>query len=351
MKAESSTSTFYYPMQYPFSVDKDDDETNDQQPSGFFTSLVNYLPVGQIIQSRKGITTFSHTPDTSGTVWNPETYTDCAEVTPTPFFGADFAVIQAILPFNATASMGVNLLNTKTIATAMYDISLSSNCDVYTLEKKEGAGCIIMTNDTAVNSAGQGGTRGMRFITNPWGTWMPGHSAGLTNKFLITYWVYPFTDVGNAMWHFTFGNSGDPAVLAFGIRQFNQNLQSYWQDSAGNTISQDTISNSVYANEWNFIAAWCDIDTNYQGLYLKNDTVGEIYTANENIITGGHFYTHSSTNTINAKFTWTGDGYVCDASDAYHGLMDYVTMWSRPMHLNNTSNITLVRLIQGLAWA
>jgi hypothetical protein len=69
-KADSATTTAYYPVMYPFSVNRDKDLRDPQTPSGHFTRLVNFITRGQVIRTRLGITELTHTPDTTtgGTV-------------------------------------------------------------------------------------------------------------------------------------------------------------------------------------------------------------------------------------------------------------------------------------------
>lgn len=58
-KADSATSTYYYPIQYPYSVDRDIDPRTEAPPSGYFARLINYIPKGQVVTTRKGITEWS----------------------------------------------------------------------------------------------------------------------------------------------------------------------------------------------------------------------------------------------------------------------------------------------------
>lgn len=62
--ADSAVTTFYYPVQYPFSVDRDRDLRDPMSPSGHFARLINMVPRGQIIRTRLGITELAHVPDT-----------------------------------------------------------------------------------------------------------------------------------------------------------------------------------------------------------------------------------------------------------------------------------------------
>jgi len=64
-KADTATTTFYYPVQYPYSVDLDKDLRDPSTPSGHFARLVNMIPRGQIIKTRGGITELAHVPDTN----------------------------------------------------------------------------------------------------------------------------------------------------------------------------------------------------------------------------------------------------------------------------------------------
>jgi hypothetical protein len=64
-KADSSTTTVYYPIMYPYSVDRDKDLRDPMTPSGHFVRLVNFITKGQVLRSRLGITELTHTADTS----------------------------------------------------------------------------------------------------------------------------------------------------------------------------------------------------------------------------------------------------------------------------------------------
>jgi len=60
MPNKGDTRRAYYPIQYPFSLDLEWDPKDEQMPSGTFQVLINYIPRGQILESRKGITELSH---------------------------------------------------------------------------------------------------------------------------------------------------------------------------------------------------------------------------------------------------------------------------------------------------
>lgn len=55
-KKDADTTTAYYPIQYPFSVDRNWDPADESAPSGTFQTLTNYIPKGQVLVSRLGIT-------------------------------------------------------------------------------------------------------------------------------------------------------------------------------------------------------------------------------------------------------------------------------------------------------
>jgi hypothetical protein len=76
-KADTGTTTFFYPIQYPYSVDKDRDLRDPATPSGHFDRLVNLIPRGQVIRTRGGIEELPHTPDTTGVPYNPLDDADC----------------------------------------------------------------------------------------------------------------------------------------------------------------------------------------------------------------------------------------------------------------------------------
>ena len=65
MPNKGDVVTAYYPVQYPFTLDLNWDPRDESQPSGTLQRLVNYIPKGQILVSRSGITVVTHTPDTS----------------------------------------------------------------------------------------------------------------------------------------------------------------------------------------------------------------------------------------------------------------------------------------------
>ena len=331
------------------------DGVSDTRENREFQSLKNYIPAQGEIRTREGITLFTHTPDSTITVWEPTSPDQTYELPP-----GDFATIWAVFPFNSTATIGNELLSGDLVysalgATTPQGLTESGKCTVYNSDKVEGAGCLIMTDDTVANTwAGEPNISwGMRTL-NAFPAYMPGETSNTLKKFLITYWIKPFNaNAGaDAEWHFTFGNDGDKTKLAFGIRHFDQNLQTFWADSAGNSILENQIDDIVVEDQWQFIAAWCDGDTNFSGLYHYNaSTLVEEYTSNTTLaVVFDHFYTHGTANTINAKYIFSGGAQRTDQSDAYHGLLDYCTMWNQPMHVNNSSNITLVRAIRDMAW-
>lgn len=62
--ADSAVTTFYYPIQYPFSVDRDRDLRDPMSPSGHMSRMVNFIPRGQILRTRGGIIELEHVPET-----------------------------------------------------------------------------------------------------------------------------------------------------------------------------------------------------------------------------------------------------------------------------------------------
>jgi len=67
-KKDGEATTVYYPIQYPFSVDRDADLRDPKQPSGRFGRLVNMIVYGQVLKTRYGISELVHTADTSDVV-------------------------------------------------------------------------------------------------------------------------------------------------------------------------------------------------------------------------------------------------------------------------------------------
>ena len=59
MNKPEDVTQVYYPIQYPFSLDKNWDPRDESMPSGTFSELVNYIPKGQVLFTRKGITELS----------------------------------------------------------------------------------------------------------------------------------------------------------------------------------------------------------------------------------------------------------------------------------------------------
>lgn len=60
MPNKGEAVTAYYPVQYPFTLDLNWDPRDEGMPSGTFQQLVNYIPQGQVLVSRKGITELAH---------------------------------------------------------------------------------------------------------------------------------------------------------------------------------------------------------------------------------------------------------------------------------------------------
>jgi hypothetical protein len=349
----------YREIRPDFTVDKFTDGQAPTANINSFQKLVNFIPKSGRIQTRLGIGELVHTPDTSGSGWQ-----DIEEAVPgDPVYldppTADFATIQAILPFNTTVAcaMATNILDgsTNLYLSAGVSVSRSGGVTGTSLLKVEGTHSLIMTNDTADNSQGAGNPAdiyGMR-TANAFASWMPGANSSNVTAFMLTYWIYPFAaNAGsNAEVHILFGNvQAGTGKQPLQLRHFDTQLQYYVTNQAGGNQSGH-LGNCMVQDEWQFIAFWHDFATGFRGFYhYTKDGKVETMSASENAPSANYFYPSSSYNTINANSNWdAGLGQpMPDNSDAGHFCMDYLTMWSKPMHLNNSSNITLVRLIRDL---
>lgn len=319
-----------------------------------FQLLKNYIPARGEIRTREGITLFTHTPDMTN-VWTPETP---GQTWPTDPPVGDFGRIMAVFPFNTTASIGNELLSGDLVYSALGDLGTggSGHAFINTVDLIEGAGSLMMDDNIVRNPAGDGRVWGMRTL-NAFPSYMPGDPGETTNKFLITYWIKPYTAAAssNAEWHFTFGNDTSGLKQAAGFRHFDDKLQSFWYDSGASTLGGFDIASIVVPNQWQFVAAWFDGDTGFDGLYHYNaSTFAENYQIATRIlgVPKNHFYHHSAANTVNGDYAWNvaGSANYTNAAAAFHGLIDYCTMWSQPMHINNSSNITLVRMVRDMSW-
>jgi len=338
-----------------YTVDRFTDRSAPTANRNSFSRIVNMIPGEGNVSTRFGISELAHTPDTTGTAWNPEDYSpgDPVYVDGDP---VDYSIIQAIFPMNYSASMGDNLLNSQNIFSAANSIIQSGKCTVYLPQKVEGRASMIMTDNTAINTAAGEPPRpwGMRSLGPAWiPSWFPGKNSAV-KSFLITYWIRPEHDNSNAEWHFNIGNDCNGGVPTIMLRHYDDDLQVHWIGSSGGTAKDYQASAAIAKDQWQFIAAWHDFQTGFSGLYHYNaDTLVERYTAQETSPqAANHYYISSSVNTIGGRMYWdvTSGTYRTDLGQAYHGMMDYITMWSKPMHLNNSSNITLVRLLRNLAW-
>jgi hypothetical protein len=350
----------YREIRPDFTVDKFTDGQAPTANINSFQKLVNFIPKSGRIQTRLGIGELVHTPDTSGDSFNLEDSTPGDPVSMSAGNNpADFATIQAIMNFNQAdrCALTTNILNGVKLymsAGQSYHNNESGGVTGYTADKIEGTQSLIMTENTALNTEAGEPNRNFGFRSaNAFEEWMPGHASGVTG-FMITYWVYPFNaNAGaNSEWHFCFGNAqAGTGNLPWYMRHFDTTPQWACSNSAGGNLTQTMKSGTMAQNTWQFVAAWHDYATGFRGFYHYNrDTQVEVSTASEGVPTAHHYYISSSYNTINAHSIWNGTlgQPMPNISDAYHGLMDYMTMWSKPMHLDNSSNITLVRWIRDL---
>jgi len=63
MDGKEDKRTAYIPIQHPFTLDKSRDPRDNLKASGgVFVGLTNYITGRQVIETRKGIGEFSHTP-------------------------------------------------------------------------------------------------------------------------------------------------------------------------------------------------------------------------------------------------------------------------------------------------
>jgi hypothetical protein len=95
-----------------------------------FQRLSNFIPAKGEVRTRLGITELPHTPDTTGTAWNPEDYSPGDPVYIDEVPDGDYAVIEAIFPFNSTASLGYNLLDGSLIFSAQTHLQMLSGTSV-----------------------------------------------------------------------------------------------------------------------------------------------------------------------------------------------------------------------------
>jgi hypothetical protein len=345
----------YIKVKHPLSLNKWAEETSTYANKGDLSELKNYIPERGCLNTRRGITGLAFTPQTTQQGWIPVTSNQ-----PYPpgvnTATDDFAVIQAIFPMNSSASAGVNMLD----GTLVYSMAglghtiESGRCTVIPTYKVEGVASLILTDDTAANPYAGNPARlwGARTI-NAFPQYMPGGSSQPANAFLLTFWQYPFTISGNAEWMFNFGNDANGGVPPMIVRNFNSSFQVYWTGSAGGT-AENFARDNLNANQWYFHAMWLDFESGFAGLYTYDAvTLQEDWTASESTgVPGGHFYTSSSANTLSGRQAWnvSASAFMTDASQAYHGCIDYITMWSKPFHQNNSSNVTLARVIKNMAW-
>jgi hypothetical protein len=345
----------YREIRPEFTVDKFTDGQAPTANVNSFQKLVNFIPKKGRIETRLGIGELVHTPDTSGSQFDLEDSTPGDPVTVSAGDPADFATIQLIMPFNLPdqSSLITNIIGPNAYMSAVWSVNYSGGVTVWTDDKKEGLSCCMMSDDTAVNSGGCGNPAipyGFR-TANAFPGYMPGLVGDNCTAFMMSYWIYPHRDGAAAEVHFIFGNEGWGAGnQSLSFRHFDDDLQMAWNNQTGGNATE-AIAAKIVANRWHFICGWQDFATGFRGLYHWDDTINaETFTANESPPSGDYFYPSSSYNTINGQMYWSPDAGVMrtDSSDAYHGLMDYITMWSKPMHIANTSNITLARWLKNL---
>lgn len=334
------------PIVHPFTLDKRWSEFNEDKPPGFFSKLQNYIPQNNVLKTRKGIEALTFTPQvTAPTPWDPV-------VTPEYSADGETALCKLILTFTAVATIGTNAIDSVIVYSALNSPSRSGTATLDASYSKYGGMSLIMDDDTAINTDAGNPAQvyGMR-TANLFPQYMPGDSSGTTGVTLITYWIRP-TDANvssNAEWHHTYGNDNSTAKIALGVRHFDTNLQGFAVNSASTLTYQPEIASIIVEDVWQFIAFWCDGPRGQGGLLHYNDATQVItYTTSTTVVPFDHFRTHSSAQTINAKYVWNGiDGRHADGSDAYHGWMDYYTLWDT-LFTNNTSNVTLALALKDL---
>jgi hypothetical protein len=324
------------------------DGVADTRENREFQILSNYLPLKGEIRTREGITLFTHTPSASDTPWFPH---ESPEYILSP---SETAVCKAVFRFESTATIGLNSVDAVTVFTALTTSNNSGSSTVDNTNRiKDGLGSLLMTTNTVENTdAGETpALYGLRSQTE-FPSYFIGDTGGTTTVQLWTYWFYPLTASlsSNAEWHMQSGNSGDITDVAMGVRAFDKDLQAFWTDTAGGTVRQYTIAGVVEEDRWHFAAAWFDSDNGNSGLYHYDDVSKvETYTARNTETYSSHFLIHCSQVTIGGKYDFNGPagGNITNASDGFHGNIDYFTVWDS-LFTNNSSNITLIRIIRDL---
>jgi len=234
-----------------------------------------------------------------------------------------------------------------------------SACATTTVICKEGVGALYQDIITARNTK-CGGDRdylsmrgGSTALGSPVGSplWLPGYYnpalPGTANACLITAWIYPFTAAGDEETFVEFGDtgSGKGAIL---FRMFDDDLQFNAWDSAQASIADENIDGKIAANQWYFVAGWCDAKKGTHGIYLYNDvTKVEYYTADLTGSVNRHFYYYSASFSLGGSFpSFSVDGWR-NGTDSFNGYIDYITMWDL-LFTTKSSNITLIRAVRDM---
>ena len=339
----------YTEIRPEFTVDRFVDGAAPTANSNSFQRMINLIPKHGCMETRYGISELTHTPDTTGGGFHIDDrdpgdpiYVDGDPV--------DFAIIQAVFPFNTRATLGYNLLTGIEVYSASWSVAYSGGATCYTGDFKMGTGCFIATKVTATNTGAGNPARdyGMRTV-DAFPSYMPGNSGGTTKSFMCMYWIKPLNcNAGaNAEWHLCFGNRND-GKQSWSVRHFDTTLQAAYAGKSGASANQFTSGFNMVQGQWHFIAVWHDFVSGFKGGYLYNQTSGtEVWSASAAAPDPSqHYYTSSAYNSIPALQVWDAGAtsFVSDASDAGQLLMDHLSFWSKPMHINNTSNVTLARL-------
>jgi hypothetical protein len=345
----------YIEIKPEFTVDKYTDHSAPTAKPGSFVTCDNYIPKRGRIESRLGITVLAHTPDTSWVVtWDPENPVFSGAHTTTPSESGELAICRWILKFSAQSTMGRNALTGTILFTALSTTVWGGYATVCTAQAKQGTTSLGISELAAIVSGGQGSPAhcyGMRAETVKLaadGNHYPGDSANNTTASMITMWIYPLNANAGAAseYYIIFGTTADPA---FSVRHFDTNLQFYAANSAGGAGLVGSL-NIIAQGQWQFIACWKDFAKGRSGIYHYNDvTKVETWTSATTVPSGSHFRMVSANVTIGGDviFTTPGGGRYLDDSDAFHGYIDYLTLWDA-LYTNNTSNVTLARDIRNL---
>lgn len=342
----------YIEIKPEFTVDKFTDEAAPTANPGSFVQLDNYIPRKGYIESRLGISVLSHTPDTSWVIpWDPITYSGDHTVTPSE---SEIARCRWVMCFSAISTLGLNKLTGAILFTALNTTVWGGYATNGTAQYKQGTSSLVISADPLIVSGAQGSPAheyGMRAELAPLvaaGNHYPGDSAANTVACMLTMWVYPLNANGTAAseYYMIFGTTGDPAVS---FRHFDNDLQSYVANSAGGASAKNLLG-VMAQNQWQFVAMWQDFSKGNRGIYHYNDvTKVETYTTSTTIPNSNHFRTVSGNVSMGGDwiFTAPGGGRYLDTSDAFHGYIDYITLWDS-LYTQGSSNVTLARDIRNL---